>query len=329
MFYEFAVDPKLIALWCGRERYMDLLNIFGVDAKRIPSQFPKNWWKQVEESFLSDFPNPTKRQIICKEVTREFLKKRKVKRGSKNYTLESSWVVNAEREHTIRPFQGILVKNNFHNSPSLTVLTSSEDILDLPKLANSCIVSRTPEELVKPIVPLLRCCEYAVFIDPYFDISPRFLEPFERALRILVNERYGNASPKVQLHTSTERFFNGVRSLEEDKKKAANLLDKFRNQLPNIIPFELEVRVVVWKERLRGQKLHNRYLLTDIGSVIYGTGLDCNAESFHQELQQGQTDTISCLSEENHVTIWCEYMETFKENLAFDKVDEINVKGIA
>ena len=323
MFYEFAVDPQLVSLWCDREGYEGFLRLFGMDERRIPSRFPKKWETEVEKSFHVAYPTPTIKQGLRKTEIITLLNKRMVKRGSKNYEAEESWLENAEREHSSRPFKGIIATANPRNIQSVTVLSSAEDVCKgLPKLPSSCIVARTPVELAKPVASLLRCCQCAVFIDPYFNVSPRFLEPFEICLKTLVDERYGSASPKVELHTSIEQCFvaKDYRDNAIEAKKASIIMKQLQDKLREVIPKGLSVRVVIWKEKPRGQKLHNRYLLTDIGSVFYGTGLDCN-----KGLNQGQTDDIACLSEDAHRTRWDEFVEGH----AFQKVDSAVIVGIA
>lgn len=323
MFYEFAVDPQLVCLWCDRNGYQGFMRQFGMNAKRIPSRFPKKWEVEIEKYFNSSYTAPTFNQILRKTEIISMLKKRMVKRGSKNYDPEKTWLENAEQEHLLRPFKGIIAVANPRNSQAVTVLSSADDILEgLPELPGSCIVPRTSNDLANSVASLLRCCHHVVFVDPYFDLVQRFLEPFENCLKTIMDERYGSASPKIELHTSIERFYKAtaLRNPELEVKDAFSLIKKLQEKLPEVIPRGLSVRVVIWKEKPRGQKLHNRYLLTDIGSVMFGTGLDCN-----KELNQGQTDDIACLSEESHKIRWDEYVE----GRAFEMVSDAIIAGIA
>jgi len=321
MFYEFAVDPELVTFWCNLEGYTGFYMQFGIEKKRIVSRFPKHWERSVEDAFLKANPCPTQMQSFRKTEIISMLKKRIVKRGSRNYVPTLPWLENAEKENLTRPFKGILSCSNPRNASSVKVITCADDILiRLEDFPGSCDAARTPDALVAPIAPILRCCEFAVFVDPYFDTSLRFLEPFQRRLQIIMQERYGCASPKVQLHTAIERCFkpSDPRDTSLEVREAARLMKGFQDKLPEVIPQGLSIRVVIWKERPRGQKLHNRYLLTDIGSVSFGIGLDCNDEAFHQSLSQGQSDDIYCLSEDHQDKRWCEYISA----PAFDKVDE-------
>jgi hypothetical protein len=169
------------------------------------------------------------------------------------------------------------------------------------------------------LAPLLRCCGYAVFVDPHFDAKQRFLEPFKHFMEELITKRVTSTAPMVELHVAVENVLDD--SLE--RRRACELISNLQRALPNLIPHGNSVRIVVWREKLRGQKLHNRYLLTDIGSVSFGIGLDCNEESFNPTVSQSQTDDISCLSADLQDKRWCEYISS----PAFDKVAEAVIIG--
>lgn len=326
MFFEFALEPKLVAHWCDKTGFKAFMSQFGLDTSRIISKFPKNWGRCIEDEFLHSFPTPTLLQSARKTEIISSLSKRMVKRGSKNFEPEIGWLENAEREHSERPFKNILARSNPRNNHAVTVLVSADDILEkLEALPRDCDAARTPDALLAPLIPMLRCCEFACFVDPHFDVALRFTEPLKRRLQVLMHERYGSNSPKVEIHTSVERYFkpSDARTPESEKHEASYLLNRLKSELPKIIPNGLKVRIVIWKEKPRGQKLHNRYLITDIGSVAFGTGHDCNDEAFHHSIVQGQSDDIFCLSEALHQKKWDEYIAL----PAFDKIADETILG--
>ena len=74
-----------------------------------------------------------------------------------------------------------------------------------------------------------------------------------------------------------------------------------------------------WKEREGGEKLHNRYILTDIGGVQFGVGLD--------EGEPGTTDDIARLSVD---TFRKRFEDYAGPNFAFDQDGEpFSVEGQA
>ena len=60
------------------------------------------------------------------------------------------------------------------------------------------------------------------------------------------------------------------------------------------------MRVFVWAEG-RGGKLHNRYVLTEVGGIAVQTGLDRSPP------RSSHTDDLTVLSKEQHKARWAEY----------------------
>lgn len=321
MFYEFALEPGLVAHWCDRDGYGAFMKRFGINARRIVSRFPKCWVREVERAFIQKYPNPSFAQTQRKTQIVTFLTKCMVKRGAANYDGTVTWLENAESEQGRRPFSGIVAGDNPRRHPAITVIHSADDILERFDLMppGSCVVNRTARDMASAVAPLLQCCNYAVFVDPYFDSKQRFLEPFRLFMEELVCNRVATSTPTTELHLAVNNQLNPAMELQE----ATQRLTALQRYLPDLIPTGHNVKVVVWRERLRGQKLHNRYVLTDIGSVSFGVGLDCNEESFHQTLVQSQTDDVSCLSETHHDSRWSEYVLA----PAFDKVADAVITG--
>lgn len=321
MFYEYALEPEVVAQWCDRAGFAAFMQRFGIDARRIVSRFPKRWERGVEDAFLRKYPTPSLMQKERKTQIISHLTKRTVRRGSINFETSSTWLENAEKEHLERPFGGIVAGANPRHHAAVAVVCSADDILERFDQAppGTREVERTAVDMAAALSPLLRCCEHAVFVDPHFDAKRRFLEPFRLFMEELVAKRVTTSTPKTELHVAVENQVNPALEMQRANERLANL----QRALIDIIPRGHSVHVVVWRERMRGQKLHNRYLLTDIGSVSFGIGLDCNEESFNPNMPQAQTDDISCLSEEHQDKRWCDY----KSVPAFDKVAEAVITG--
>ena len=77
----------------------------------------------------------------------------------------------------------------------------------------------------------------------------------------------------------------------------------FVSQCRKVIPREVRIRIVCWSERAGGEKLHNRYILTDIGGVQFGIGLD-DSDGF-----PGQTDDLYLLDREQFAMRWAQYTQ--------------------
>jgi len=88
----------------------------------------------------------------------------------------------------------------------------------------------------------------------------------------------------------------------------------------SIIPAGKTVKVVLWKGREEGQKLHNRYLLTEACGVAFGTGLDQNNKQ-----SPYVTDDLHLLDGSKLSAHWREYLGTPS---AFDlAADPFTIRG--
>ena len=112
----------------------------------------------------------------------------------------------------------------------------------------------------------------------------------------------------MEIHTSTKK------GIESDFFK-----DTAQQHLAKIIPKGFKVLIKRWEEKDKGEKLHNRYIITDIGGVIFNTGLD--------EGSSEQTDDIQLMGREQYLTRWKQYAS---KTPAFDLVrSPFDVFGVA
>ena len=88
--------------------------------------------------------------------------------------------------------------------------------------------------------------------------------------------------------------------------------------LPAVVPAGVELVVRRWRNRDGGDRLHNRYILTDIGGVQFGVGLD--------EGDPGTTDDVTLL----HADAYRRRLEDYVGPvLAFDLEGEVIITGRA
>lgn len=88
---------------------------------------------------------------------------------------------------------------------------------------------------------------------------------------------------------------------------------KMAQRLPNGCAIEF----ARWRQRQGGEKLHNRYVLTDLGGVSLGVGLD--------EGEAGETDDLLLLPRAQYELRWSQYVGN---DGAFEQIDApIPVRG--
>jgi hypothetical protein len=139
----------------------------------------------------------------------------------------------------------------------------------------SVIVVRSAVAMAQCVAAMLRSARWIVFVDPHFRAHRReYLNALGEFLKIVAA-----ASPTIgiELHAA-----GGDQAPPWEKFKSD--CEKY---LPRVIPAGFTLLVRRWINRPVGERLHNRYILTDVGGVAFGFGLD--------EGDIGTTDDVTLL----------------------------------
>lgn len=320
MIYEFALEPDLVALWHDRKEYLFFDEKFGMRSRRIVSAYPKKWKKLVWESFNNGPAAGDQNAQMRMTELLQFLWQNAVRRPS-TFPEIAVWLERAEAEHSARPLHAILATKNPREQAF--VITTNALIEKGHTLWNIPDISPTPRnayEIAKAVSPLMRLSRHAILIDPFFDPNKKRFRTTLKAILSTCNESLcGKASVQIELHTSIDRFFQNwekgkKRDPSEETRVFENIATDFRKRLPHLIPEGINLKMVIWKQRENGEKLHNRYLLTDLLGVMLGTGSD-EAENPSAK----ESDDIVLLEEGQYSTRYGQYSEN---SSAFDQVGQ-------
>ncbi|MDF0674051.1 MAG: hypothetical protein P0120_06880 [Nitrospira sp.] len=297
MIYEYAVEPELLSNWTNF-RYFS--GQFGVSRGRLISRYPKRWERMVYES-LTACP-PVEKAKIVERLSR--LKDRMITRQN-TWDKHKEWLLNAETEHGLRPFRAILAHHNPRSQPFVLEGNDVEENHPLWKVEVSQPVARTPQQICACVGPLLRISKQILFVDPYFRPSQHnyrmlFAELFELFLQ---DRSFGLAS--VGIFVSDKISCTGQHFFDECQK-----------YIPALIPVGMQVTIGLWSQRVDGEEIHNRYVLTDRGGVKFGNSL--------REGDTGTSDDVNLLSDEQHKLRLAQYAGP---NHAFDQVSTITIIG--
>lgn len=294
MIHAFALEPELVATWGRREEFRFVNDKFGLGAPRVLLELPKfTKWKRAVYSAANELgllPEDMKR---IEELFKLFSEHR-CRRAHAEYDGGIPWLENAEREFARKPYAGILAAINPRGHPGVLVADQLDQGDSRWAREVACSPSRTPEALAAAISAMLRNCKEVHLIDPYF--GPESLRHRTVLEAIMVILAGNDVVPRVvRVHCKDEI------SLQFFESEAA--------RMANRLPAGMTVEFVRWSQRDGGEKLHNRYVLTDIGGVVLGVGLD--------EGSPGETDDLMLMSRSQHNLRWSQYVE----GKGFDCVD--------
>lgn len=279
MFYEYALEPTAVTNWETARYFLDA---FGPWKGRFLAEFPKHWVRLLL------------RGLTCKEVEKkritarlELAKKNRVFfRRSAQYDGSRSWIDNAREEHARLAFRAIVACTA---APEDYVLDASSLDETHPRwqVDSGRLVSRDPAVFARALQVLLKASSQVVIIDPYFRADqPDKTGPITAFCTLLKGQ-----VEEVQVHFSEEPL--GYSSSMQHAERA----------LPGCVPAGMRVSLHCWRERSGGPRrarLHNRYLLTDVGGVQFGDSIE------HGE--RGHSDRVSILEESSRRILWEEFV---------------------
>ncbi len=312
MIHEYALEPELVASWHNRSDSRFFIEHFGFNQTgdatgRVVAQYPKKWEKRVWDAFSANSGQSTRsfetRRRI--ETLLRELKKTLIRRPNISWDDQRTWLENAEQENTRHPFHAILACDNPRNKPNVV---RGDDVLDdtppLWRVRPAIPVERQAMKMANHLEPMLRCATKIFFVDPYFRaLEPRFQNPLREFLRIICD---GSRPVTLEYHTAC---YDNAPAWDHFQQEC-------QDALPDIIPRGFELTVRRWEERPRGERLHNRYILTDVGGVQFPHGLD----------EGTGTDDISRLSREIYRKRCNDYGHS-GFNPAFDLEGDIVITG--
>lgn len=326
MISEFALDPELVAGWHDPREWAYFQEAFWPDTGRVGSSFPssshKKWGQAVIKAFNSVHPGVDKDSFDRRridEIVNHFAQLLVLRDAGP--AGHGSWVEAILKEHDARPFHGILSGKANDAIPEWitpqAIYGGNAPHCWTPP--SNQITHRSPGAMAKIIEPLLvRSCD-VTFVDPWFKFAVRdkpqlkthHLLSLEAMLAVFWGEKRCVAPDTVSLILLAPKPDSGVK--HDPKRTLRDLIRDCEANLPSCIPAGREMSVMIVKARPGGERFHNRYILTTLAGVIFGTGLDAG--------WGGETDDVCRLSRE-------QYKERYKQYVTgitsfFDIVEDL------
>ena len=285
MFKEFAVEPELLSTWPG---YCSLMGHFGINHGRMISKFPKKWKRLVIEAAQKGNDKEFLRIIESLENADAIF----VKKG-RPWDKAKNWLENAIVEHARLPFHAVL--SNQESDGNDFVLNFPELDPLAPPLAwaviSSVSICRTATEMAACIKVMLARCSFVRFVDPYYDPQTRrFNQPLKEFLKAIQTRSSSSDLPIVEYHTGNRNC--DLAAIQSDLERWVQ---------PSLAKGQ-EFQLVRWEQ----DELHNRFVITDLGAVKFGQGLDENVND------PSAKDRVSIQGTASHLELLEDYSPSSK-----------------
>ncbi|KAF5059532.1 hypothetical protein DSECCO2_335070 [anaerobic digester metagenome] len=271
MIQEYALDPSVLVAEYPRQ-YGFLRDAFN-DTGRVLSQYPRKWKQKVMQLLggASD-----KDRMKLEALLKDWLLRHSVKREHSIFN-GGDWLQEAEDEDARIQFHGILTSDNPRNHKRVIPfdhIVAGDD----PRwnCKRTCRVTRTAQDIVTAIAPLLMRSKRIVLIDPYFLMEPRFYNVLTEIINVLTSADCVHSVAEIQICTALKgRWAKGTLPEPAEQQRLASYFQReCVDQIPHLVPSGFRVNFTVYFEKEHGIDAHDRHILTDIAGVDFGQGLD-------------------------------------------------------
>lgn len=289
MLCEFAIEPAVLSTWDNFRYFIDRV---GVEHGRLIAQFPKSWKRLVYEA-LTEFRGTTRMAVVEERLRRldpAITKSRRPYDGSRE------WLVNAEAQQTGNsPFDAIIACSNPRKNTAVLVATDVSDETPRWAVPRERKIARRALDLATAASSLISCSREILLVDPHFNPwEPRWREAFAAVCKALETTR--------QPPTRTELHVSAWRPDGQPKWDVHEFCRECTRRLAVSVPAGLRIRIVIWKQKAGGERIHGRYVLTERGGIRFEGGLDPGSD--------GETTDVSLLTRQLYDERWKDYNET-------------------
>jgi len=279
MIYEFAISPRLFTEWQDLRFF---LQSFGREEGRLLSDIPRKKWMNMTRKEINASDNGQVMKKRLKAGIERLGRKALYRRNTVPEVESKLWIDHALEAHSDRPLQAILTDN--HDGNNECIIINDRDFTDdiRWKIPLDATVERVAIKMVQTIQPMIDCAREIILIDRNFKPQDYRWRPFIIELTSFLSQRpFSPSIGKIDFHVG-------------DYLESNYLKTRCINYIARWIPANMRVDFFVWPR----DELHDRYVLTDVGGVDFGIGLDIYDGSGPTEVK------ISRVSEETLAKWW-------------------------
>ncbi|GHV56168.1 hypothetical protein FACS189460_0430 [Deltaproteobacteria bacterium] len=293
MIYEYAIDPEFIFKLADQTLIANILHTnIGYGTPFVIAGYPNKLGYETRAIAKNAEAQATDQKLKARAQLRlhrtEDLAAKlagPAAAATKRYNA-GEWNGRFDDEHSRFPFQGVLSGSNSAAASGLPFHDvdwfSKPDchILNCPR---SLIVQRTAQGLCEALKPMLQNASIIKFIDPYFNPNTRnsrFVVPFSEYFKCISEANH----VRIQDNNREIQIICAVNQGTNDNSTSEQFASDCKNILSPGLPKGVTLRLHRFKEKVGGQEIHNRYILTDIGGVLFGHGTDSSPADSYDDI---------------------------------------------
>ena len=290
MIYEYALDPEVLINWASNTRdFREFFREYGLGQPRVFSSFPKQKVNKLRSYLLQYTPADTqsihsKRYTEMVTALTEAVVLREI-----NENTSGVWQQDVLEEHARLAFHAVLTNQPLAIPDNITPETMYE-VGSVWNHSRQVNVERVQEEFQRVLINLLRySSEKIVFVDAYAWNNDSIITIAELIKGSFQKKPNCNVPEFVVLFK--EKF-------DKSNPNAAFV----KNKILEKIDLDISLSVIELIESTSSDVFHNRCVLSELGGVIYGHGLDLTDN--YQE-----TDEAILMEKQIYEKKWNQFVE--------------------
>jgi hypothetical protein len=255
MIGEFAIEPEVMATW---QHFREIFDDLGVCHGRLAVIYPSDWTDRVRGLALTLSP-PVRAAAIAERMRQN---PHRFIRTGRAFDKGKDWLTNSERHLVQGGFHAVVARKNPRDRSRVLVagdFSRSQPPWHVPRQKK---VARDAASFAECAALLLSSSEEIMLVDPNFDASePRFKDPL---MTFLGTRASGKSWRRCELHVDRP----------PDDTVLENRKYHSQRQLAEVVPVGTTLHLHFWSRKPAGEKLHPRFLLTELGGIQFDYGLD-------------------------------------------------------
>lgn len=260
MIYEYAVSPDLFR---NPANLNLLFQAFEAGSGRLISDYPRQKWFQYVRAFIKQSIHEESQQKAWIELLIKMRNHVLFERQGPNWDDQNDWITNAIKEHSRRPFRGILNNKKIKSEPDTISMGVSMHSHRKWKVPSTQSVPRRAIDMVQSVSSLIDMSNSLILVDRNFDPSEGcFLSVLVAFADYLLKRTHQPKIRQIKFVTTYEDY--------KTKETKEHFENRCQEILPGRLPSGIEVKFFLKVKNL----LHPRFVLTDIGCVLFDWGLD-------------------------------------------------------